>query len=266
MCSNGDRLYVAGGELNKIGSGRWMTQVWAYHSLNDDWRVVGELLHPRRHHAMCCGGTGRVYVAGGFGRYRTRLRSVAMLDTATGQWSELRELPDFMHGLSLMHNDDTLYAGFGLTVYNLTSSTIIRSLVDVDFSDYELLPLSAYRHIMYDSGFYYISERIQRQPLEGGTRWEVVDLKQLNIPQLKDPLHTETKLDVTTVTSKARCMMAAFSSSSLPGRPVLHVYKRSLAADKTGSLYEDVVIPPDLALQELHMASLPFIQDLSLVT
>ncbi|KAL5011640.1 hypothetical protein ScPMuIL_010191 [Solemya velum] len=65
--------------------------VWCFHSFKQKWDVVTRLTQPRRHHGMCVFGNS-FYLIGGFGRYRTILKSFEQYDVKTDEWTTLPPL------------------------------------------------------------------------------------------------------------------------------------------------------------------------------
>ena len=75
-------MYVFGGELS-LGTGKWIEDVWEFHTLKGLWHTVGRLPSPRRHHSMAV-DQNDVYISGGFGRHRILLNTVVKFSVSSG--------------------------------------------------------------------------------------------------------------------------------------------------------------------------------------
>ena len=74
---------MSGGEL-QLGRNKWYDKLLKYDSFNREWKELGEIPHPRRHHNMIAWGE-HLYLVGGFGRHRIMLDSVDRYNTQTGR-------------------------------------------------------------------------------------------------------------------------------------------------------------------------------------
>ena len=81
--NSGKDIYMSGGEL-QLGRNKWYDKLLKYDSFNREWKELGEIPHPRRHHNMIAWGE-HLYLVGGFGRHRIMLDSVDRYDTQTGR-------------------------------------------------------------------------------------------------------------------------------------------------------------------------------------
>ena len=78
-------MYVSGGGPG-FGKVNWIRKVWRFDCCADGgerWTAVGELSETRRHHAMVAVGN-KLYIFGGFGKFRTRNSELDCLDLDSG--------------------------------------------------------------------------------------------------------------------------------------------------------------------------------------
>ncbi|XP_067139499.1 kelch-like protein 30 isoform X2 [Centruroides vittatus] len=80
-CVVDNDLYCFGGE-HMIGSGHWNRTIWRCDLRDGTWREVGNMENPRRHCPVAVLDK-RVYLMGGYGKYRKRLTTVECYDTRT---------------------------------------------------------------------------------------------------------------------------------------------------------------------------------------
>jgi len=110
----GDKLYVVGGwTLSGSNAGEWLETAWSIDlkNLAEGWQSVTAPPFQRR--ALAAGQlNGKLIAVGGMDEDHHISRQVDALDLATGEWSELKQLPgEGMHGfgVSAWNLGDKLY-------------------------------------------------------------------------------------------------------------------------------------------------------------
>ncbi|CAN8001385.1 unnamed protein product, partial [Ixodes hexagonus] len=82
VCAVGCAVYFLCGEFG-LGSGNWHRDVWRWDYTASEWTHVGTIPAPRRHCKMAV-VKDRIYLFGGYGRYRVPMTSVDFFDTSNG--------------------------------------------------------------------------------------------------------------------------------------------------------------------------------------
>lgn len=92
-------LYLIGGEV-RIGYGQWNKAIYRYDFLDSSWEHYADMQECRRSFSTCVSGD-RIYILGGYGKYRTSMRNqVSVFHIGTRTWISRHRLsnddnPDF---------------------------------------------------------------------------------------------------------------------------------------------------------------------------
>ncbi|XP_023225760.1 kelch-like protein 24 [Centruroides sculpturatus] len=119
-CVVDNDLYCFGGE-HVIGSGHWNKTIWKCDLRDGTWREVGNVENPRRHCPIAVLDK-RVYLVGGYGKFRKRLTTVECYDTRTGSWQTKADLPAPVHSSPAVAFDGRIYV-FSVPVYCYVPAT-----------------------------------------------------------------------------------------------------------------------------------------------
>ncbi|XP_064486505.1 kelch-like protein 17 isoform X2 [Ornithodoros turicata] len=103
----GKNSYFLCGEYG-IGSGRWNRDVFVWSPRRRSWEKVGTIPNLRRHCKTAVVGT-RLYLLGGFGRFRVVLESMDVFDTSTGQWQTGATIPCPVFSSAVCGTSDSIY-------------------------------------------------------------------------------------------------------------------------------------------------------------
>ncbi|XP_064486504.1 kelch-like protein 32 isoform X1 [Ornithodoros turicata] len=107
ICTVGKNSYFLCGEYG-IGSGRWNRDVFVWSPRRRSWEKVGTIPNLRRHCKTAVVGT-RLYLLGGFGRFRVVLESMDVFDTSTGQWQTGATIPCPVFSSAVCGTSDSIY-------------------------------------------------------------------------------------------------------------------------------------------------------------
>ncbi|XP_071569156.1 uncharacterized protein [Temnothorax nylanderi] len=78
-------LYLCGGEYG-IGSGKFNKNVWRYSLISKKW-ILETVMPVERRHMITVFLKDKLYLVGGVGRYRQKLRTIDIYDIYTGVWT-----------------------------------------------------------------------------------------------------------------------------------------------------------------------------------
>ncbi|CAL1541342.1 unnamed protein product, partial [Lymnaea stagnalis] len=110
-CLSGLYVFLSGGG-SKFGSVLWIKNIWCFDfsAPPPRWKVVGDLKETRRHHAMVAVG-GRLYLFGGFGKFRCKNTKLECFDLVTGRtWENLPEMPTHeVNPVTAVHQHNIFY-------------------------------------------------------------------------------------------------------------------------------------------------------------
>jgi len=98
---------VLGGEF-ALGKSNWNSSVLKYCAMEEEWKSLAPLQHPRRHHSLVRVGS-KIYLIGGFGKHRIILDTVEVLDTLTGELTECDSLPVPLYRPAAAHFKGRIY-------------------------------------------------------------------------------------------------------------------------------------------------------------
>lgn len=93
FCIKGCCVFLSGGGPS-FGKVNWIRKIYQY-DLSQTlscWEPIGDLYETRRHHAMVVVGS-KLYIFGGFGKFRTKNIKLDCFDTLSGNWEVLPATP-----------------------------------------------------------------------------------------------------------------------------------------------------------------------------
>ena len=78
-------MYLSGGGPS-FGKVNWIRKLYRYDLSKtlSAWETIGDLYETRRHHAMVAVGS-KLYIFGGFGKFRTKNLKLDCFDTLSGE-------------------------------------------------------------------------------------------------------------------------------------------------------------------------------------
>ncbi|KAK3794556.1 hypothetical protein RRG08_003706 [Elysia crispata] len=93
FCVHGCCVYLSGGGPS-FGKVNWIRKLYKYDlsKILSQWEPIGDLYETRRHHAMIAVGS-KLYIFGGFGKFRTKNLKLDCFDTLSGVWEALPATP-----------------------------------------------------------------------------------------------------------------------------------------------------------------------------
>ncbi|CAG5119839.1 unnamed protein product [Candidula unifasciata] len=92
-CYLGPYVYISGGGPD-FGKVNWIRQIWRFDVSKPyaPWETVGDLIEFRRNHTMVI-LNWKLYIFGGFGKFRTKNVQMHSLDLNSGDWEQLAPMP-----------------------------------------------------------------------------------------------------------------------------------------------------------------------------
>ncbi|XP_059140248.1 kelch-like protein 12 [Physella acuta] len=94
LCCLGPYVYLCGGGP-KFGGVNWIRKIWKFDPTKPSsqrWTSVGVLEETRRHHSMVA-VENKLYIFGGFGKFRMKNSKLESFDLQTGSWDNLPAMP-----------------------------------------------------------------------------------------------------------------------------------------------------------------------------
>ncbi|XP_040069214.1 kelch-like protein 17 [Ixodes scapularis] len=133
VCNVGCAVYFLCGEFG-VGSGNWHRDVWKWDSAASEWVNIGTNPAPRRHCKVAVVGS-RIYLFGGYGRYRVPMTSIDFFDTSTGRWHVAPGGPVRSTPQAVVASESVVYVVFGeclVSVYDTEKSVMIETPYTLD--------------------------------------------------------------------------------------------------------------------------------------
>lgn len=122
VCPVGNDVYFLCGEYG-IGSGRWNRDVLKWDPYRRSWMRIGAIPSVRRHCKVAVVGK-RIYLVGGFGRFRVVLDSVDVFDTSSGQWRCGSRIPCPVFSAAVCAAEDSIFLFSGRVYrYDISKDT-----------------------------------------------------------------------------------------------------------------------------------------------
>lgn len=128
VCVVGCAVYFLCGEFG-IGSGNWHRDVWRWDSAASEWTHVGTMPAPRRHCRVAVMGS-RIYLFGGYGKYRVPMTSVDFFDTSNGRWHVAPGGPIRLTPQAVVGSEFVVYVIFkkdSVCVYDIEKSLLVET-------------------------------------------------------------------------------------------------------------------------------------------
>ncbi|XP_005109726.1 kelch-like protein 21 [Aplysia californica] len=131
LCCRGPYVYLSGGGPG-FGKVNWIRKLWRFDCSceSDRWQAVGELFETRRHHAMVAIGN-KLYIFGGFGKFRVKNSELDCFDLEKKSWHRLQQMPTHeIKPVTAVHYNTFYYIDSGWEVYAFSSDTERWSMLD----------------------------------------------------------------------------------------------------------------------------------------
>ncbi|GFN81352.1 kelch-like 35 [Plakobranchus ocellatus] len=95
FCVDGCCIFLSGGGPS-FGKVNWIRKIYRYDvsKTSPQWEAVGELYEMRRYHAMVA-IESKLYIFGGFGKFRTKNCKLDCFNISSGTWEDLPKTPTF---------------------------------------------------------------------------------------------------------------------------------------------------------------------------